>query len=59
MRPKKQSPKLTDGYSMIAVPDSVKRELLEMKGKKEAYYEVIIRLLNDRKEIIRFLRDKT
>jgi hypothetical protein len=47
-RPKKESPKLTDGYSMIAVPDTLKKELAEMKRDKEAYYEVIIRLIRDK-----------
>jgi hypothetical protein len=47
-RPKKESPKLTDGYSLIAVPDSIKEQLDDLKLDKEAYYEVIIRLIRDK-----------
>jgi hypothetical protein len=44
-RPRKTSPKLTEGYEVIAVPFHVKKKLDSLKRPKEAYYEVIIRLI--------------
>jgi hypothetical protein len=44
-KPRKTTPKLTEGYEVIAVPFAVKERLDCLKRDKEAYYEVIVRLI--------------
>jgi hypothetical protein len=42
---RKRSPNLSEGYAPIQLPLHVKEWLDRIKRPKEAYYEVIIRLL--------------
>jgi hypothetical protein len=49
---RKTSPKLTEGYEVIALPHVVKAKLDAMRRPRETYYELLIRLIIEHEELI-------